>query len=524
MKEDLQPKKLLSYVVILGIAFIFAINWGPGSRGCETGERVKPESSAAAMVNGHEITRRDFERVYQNQLERLRSQGLTEEFARQLGMPRQVADALVNEELWAQAAEKHGITPSDAEVRDAIINNPYFHDQNGQFDAERYRDVVSNSFRKTIPEFEGDIRRGLASQKMRQVVMDTATVSDDEVKARFLKDGNKAQITYVRFLPSMFADKVTAPTPAEVEAFKKDHAKEISDYYEANKLAYEQPEKVHARHILIKLDRNASQAQKDAAKAKLEDLRKQIVDGGKDFAAVAKETSDDVGSKPSGGDLGFNDRQAWVKEFSDAAFGLKPGEVSQPVLTQFGYHLIKVEEKKPAEKKELKDVQNEIATNLLKQQKAKQLAQAAAEKALADAKGGKELTALYPPAKEAQPGQRRFETETKPEATQTEEFSSSGGSIPNLGQAPELSAAIFATQGPQLLDRVYPLNDGFVVAKVTSRKLANDEQFAKDKDKLRTEALGAKRMEVMDSFQKALRKNGQVSINEEAIAGRGERG
>lgn len=552
MKEDLEPRRVISIVVILAIAFIFAINWGPGSRGCETGRRVKPEESSAAMVNGKEIPLRDFSRAYTMQLDRYRMQGMPipESLAKQVGIPKQVLEGMVNEELWAQAATKYGIAASDTELRDLIVNNPSFQND-GHFDYSRYQDMLTNYYRKTVPEFEAELRKELASQKLRQLVAVTATVSDDEVKARFVKDGNKAQITYVRFLPSMFADKVTAPTPAEIEQFKKDHQKEIKDSYEANKFLYEQPEKVHARHILLKVDKSAPQATKDEVRKKLEDLRKQIVEGGKDFAAVAKESSEDVGSKPSGGDLGFNDKQAWVPEFSAAAFSLKPGEVSQPVETQFGYHLIKVEEKKPAEKKELKDVENEIATNLIKQQKAKQLAQAAAEKALADAKAGKrapspapgakgekapaetkgaeakggdELMALFPPEKEGEPAVKRFQTEMKPEAVQTEEFSSSGGSIPNLGQAPELSSAIFAAQGPQLLDKVFAVNDGFVVAKVDSRKLPTDEQFAKDKDKLRAEALRAKQVEVVESFQKALKKSSQITLNDEAIDRVTERG
>jgi peptidyl-prolyl cis-trans isomerase D len=385
------------------------------------------------------------------------------------------------------------------------------------FNLDSYHDVLTNYYRKTVPEFEAELRRQLAAFKMQELVGNQATISDDEVRARFLKDGNKAQITYVRFLPAFYADKVPAPTPAEVAAFKKDRRQDIQGFFESNKAAYELPEKVRARHILVKVDRGAAEDKKNEAKKKIEDLRKQIVDGGKDFATVAKETSDDQGSKPSGGDLGLQDRQAWVPEFADTAFSLKPGEVSQPVLTQFGYHLIKVEEKKAAEKKELKDVEDEIARNLAKQEKAKAQARADADKALAAAKGGKTLATLFPPEKEGQPAVKRFQTETKAEAVQTEEFPSSGGSIPHLGAAPELSAAIFAVQGPQQLDRVFQVNDGFVVAAVDVRKLATDDEFSKEKDKLRAEAVRAKQVEVRESYLKALKKDGQVKLNEDAI-------
>jgi peptidyl-prolyl cis-trans isomerase D len=517
MSEEFQPRRVISIVVIGVIAFIFAINWGPGSRGCESG-RPAETATNAALVNGKEISLRDFNRAYQGQLQMYRNQGMPipDSLAKQVGLPKQVLEQLVNSELWAQAADRNGVAASDEELAELIRNNPDFQ-KDGAFNMDSYNDALTNYYRKTIPEYEADLRRRLAAFKMQELVGNQATVSDDEVKARFLKDGNKAQITYVRFLPSFYADKVPAPTPAEVTAYKQAHKKEIEDFYNANKASYEQPEKVRARHILVKVDRGAAEDKKNEAKKKLEDLRKQIVDGGKDFAAVAKDVSEDLGSKPTGGDLGLQDRQAWVPEFANSAFSLKPGEVSQPVETQFGFHLIKAEEKKASEKKELKDVEDEIARNLVKQEKAKALARADADKALAAARGGGKLATLFPPEKEGQPAVKRFQTETKAEAVQTDEFSSSGGSIPNLGAAPEVTAAVFAVQGPQLLDRVFQVNDSFVVVNVDVRKLANDEEFAKEKDKLRAEAVRAKQVEVRESYLKALKKDGQVKMNEDAI-------
>jgi len=514
--EELQPKRVLSVVVILAIAFIFVINWGPGSRGCETGRRVNPENAYAARVNGKEIPLREFTEAYNGQVSQYRKQGLPEQVFRQFGVGKQLIEQLVNTELWSQAAEQHGIAPGDTELADLIRTNGDFQ-KDGQFDLAQYQDVLSNYYRKTVPEYEADLRRRLAAYKMQEVVSNTASVSEEEVKARFVKDGNKAKITYVRFLPAFYADKVQAATPTEVAAFKKDHGKESQTFYDANKALYDQPEKVRARHILIKVDRNAPAEAKAAAKQKLEALRKEI-EGGKDFGQVAKDNSEDVGSKPSGGELGFNDRQAWVAEFSAAAFSLKPGEVSQPVETQFGYHLIQVEEKKAAEKKEFKDVEDQIATNLLKQEKAKDMAKADAEKALASAtKGGKTLSELFPLEKGEQPAVKRFETEKKPEAVTTDEFNSSGSTLPNLGAVPELFSAIFATTGPKLLDKVYSVSDGWVVVAVADRKQPSDEAFAKEKDKLHAESLRAKQVEVRESFVKALKKDGKITINDEAI-------
>jgi peptidyl-prolyl cis-trans isomerase D len=176
-----------------------------------------------------------------------------------------------------------------------------------------------------------------------------------------------------------------------------------------------------------------------------------------------------------------------------------------------------VEEKQAPADKKLADVENEIATTLLKQQQARDVAKAEAEKALAAAKAGKTIAQLYPPEKEGQPALQRFETETHPEAVETGSFTAGAEQIPYLGPAPQLMSAAFAAQGAQLLDQVFPAGEGFVVAQVTERQKPSDEDFTKKKDELREQARRAKQIEVEDSFLKALRKQGTVVTNPDAI-------
>lgn len=516
IRQELQATKIGSYLIIVGISLIFILEFGPASRGCD--KSIQGGENAAAFVNGKEIPLREFQMAYAQRLQAFRAQGnpIPESLARQVGIPQQVLEELVDVELLSQEAARQGIQPSDSELRELIRGNPDFQ-QDGKFDASRYQEVLSGYYRKTVPEFESDLRRRLAARKMLTLVDEGAIVSDDEVKARFLKDGNKADVTYVRFLPSMFADKVPAPSAAEVAAFKASHAKEIADDYEANKFVYQQPEKVRARHILVKVDRSASQTEKDAAKAKIEALRKEIVEGKKDFGEVAKESSDDTGSKASGGELGFNDRQSWVPEFSDAAFSLKPNEISAPVQTQFGFHLIQVEEKKPADNKSLAEVDEQIARQLVIKEKARELANAAARKALDELKAGKKLTELFAPEKDNQPAALRFETETKPEAVATGEFNAGADSLPHLGAAPEVMADVFAAKAPGPLPKVYAVGDARVIAEVTERKLPSETELASQKDKLRADAMRAKSMELRESFIKALKKTANVQTNSAAV-------
>jgi peptidyl-prolyl cis-trans isomerase D len=507
MKDTLDYRKLFSLLFIVGIAVVFTLQFGPGANGCAA-PLGTIESSNAAVVNGEEIPVQEFAETWARQMNFLRAQGqpITEDLARQFGMPRQVLDQMVDAELLAQAAEKQGIAPSDEELAKLIHQNPDFQ-KDGKFDVETYRQMLRDYYRQTDVQYETELRRQLAAQMMLETVENAATVSEDEVKARFQKEGNRANLTYVRFTPTMFVDQVKEPTPEELAAYKQAKAKEIEESYNKNKYLYSQPARVRARHILIK---------GEGAKEKVENLRKEIVEGGKDFAEMAKQFSEDPGSKTQGGDLGFNTADQWVKPFSDAAFSLKEGEVSQPVESEFGVHLIKVEEKKPPMNKPLEEVSGEIATQMWKKEQAKELAKAEADKALAALKAGQDLKALYP-AEAKQEGVLSFQAPKKPEAGETGEFNASVESIPRVGPAPEMLPEVFARTTPGPLDKVYPVGEGFVVANVTARQQPSDAEYEQKKEELRAEARRAKQFELRDQFLKSLRKSGTVVVNDAAI-------
>lgn len=145
---------------------------------------------------------------------------------------------------------------------------------------------------------------------------------------------------------------------------------EIKEYYNSHKDEFMEKESVKAQHILVKVNKDSDKAAWAAAKKKAEMIRNKAVKGG-DFAALAKEYSDDPGSKNNGGELGFFARGRMVPEFEKAAFSLKKGEISQPVKTAFGYHVIKVEDKKQAHQKTLDEVKKEIRQDLLKKKQKK---------------------------------------------------------------------------------------------------------------------------------------------------------
>jgi peptidyl-prolyl cis-trans isomerase D len=516
MKDTLSFRKLFSLLFIAGIAVVFTLQFGPGSNGCAA-PLGRIESSSAALVNGKEISVQEFTQSYARYMNIMRSQGqpISDALARQFGLPQQVLNQLVDTELLSQAATDRGIRPSDEELARIIHRQPDFQ-KDGRFDPEQYRQMLRDYYRKTPPQYEAELRQQLAAQMMLDTLEATASVSDDEVRARFLKEGNTAQLTFVRFAPTMFVDQVKEPSKQELERFAEAEGEKIEAHYEQNRYLYNQPEQVRARHILIRVPENASPEQQQAAQERLAGIRTQVVEGELDFAAAAEEHSEDPGSKVQGGDLGFNTADAWVKPFSDAAFSLEAGAVSEPVRTQFGFHLIKVEEKRPPQSKELAEVREEIAAQLWKRERAKALARQEAERALAELKAGKDLTALYP-AQDQAAGALPFELVQKPQATETGTFNAAVATIPRLGPAPELLPDLFArtTTGP--LDRVYPAGDAHVVATITERKQPADEDFEAQKEELRAEARQAKQYELREQFLKSLREQGRVVMNQDAV-------
>ena len=146
--------------------------------------------------------------------------------------------------------------------------------------------------------------------------------------------------------------------------------KEVEDYYNANKAKFKEKESVKASHILIKVDKDGDKKAWEAAKKKAEMVREKALKG-ESFAKLAKEYSDDPGSKGKGGELGYFTKGRMVPEFEKAAFSLKKGEISQPVKTAFGYHIIKVEDIKPAHQKKLSEVKETLKAELLKEKQKK---------------------------------------------------------------------------------------------------------------------------------------------------------
>ena len=336
-----------------------------------------------ASVAGHEITAGEFRRAYQAQLQAYRSSyggNMSEQLLKQLGVDQQILQQLVEERAALAEAERLGIRASDEEVRQRIFAMPAFQENGAFIGEQRYQQLLRMQRPPlSASDFEDSVRRSVAVEKLRATVTEWLSVADPELEQEYRRRNDKVKLAVVGFTADTFRGQVSASDPdiaSYFDAHKTDfkipekrkirylfidvdamRAKvavppaDIERAYNNNSEQYTTPEQVRASHILMK-----TEGKDDAAvKAKAEDLLKQAK-AGSDFAELAKKHSEDEGSAKSGGDLDYFQRGKMVAEFDQAAFAMQPGQVSDLVKTQYGYHIIKLVDRKPAATRTLAEV------------------------------------------------------------------------------------------------------------------------------------------------------------------------
>lgn len=418
MLESFRSKRNSIFVVVVFAAIIVVfIFWGVGPSGDGSGQNV------VATVNGEAISVRDYTSLYKRETEYFKEtlkDKFTDEIAEKMNLKQRALDILINRSLAAEAARDEGIEVTTEEVQKAIQSIPQF-GRDGAFDKDVYFKVLSSN-RVKPADFEKSIEADIITARMREKVVKGVVVTDEEVTKAYLRDNRKIDLAYIAIDPSMFLGNVEVTEaeareflkingaifmePARIKAFYayadfnlftrnvKFTPEEIKGYYEKNPKEFEIPGAVKVRHILIRADAAAADAarEKEEARAKAGEILKKIK-GSANFAAIAKQFSQDPGSAANGGDLGWFKKGVMVQAFEDAAFALKKGEVSPVVETEFGFHIILAEEKKEPGQVSVKDAEPMIK-NAMAEYKGKNAAKEALmglEKAFKSASGADDL-------------------------------------------------------------------------------------------------------------------------------------
>ncbi|NVL90657.1 MAG: peptidylprolyl isomerase [Desulfobacterales bacterium] len=278
-------------------------------------EEDKPSQNKVAMVNGSVIARALFDRELSHAQGRLSTTGMPLDTSRLTQLKKEVLEHLIERELLYQESQKRGVKVDEESINEQL---------------------------KTL-------KKQFASEKAFRNILTEMNLSEDAIKSQFMQDG-----AIQEFIDKEFVEKITISN------------KETKTYYRNNRNLFKRPEQVRASHILVSVDPKGDASQKAEALKKIEKVQRRLHQG-EDFSALAKKFSQ-CPSSAQGGDLGYFKQGQMVKPFENAAFALKSGAVSDIVETRFGYHLIKVVDKKPESIIGYKEVKNELG-QYLKQEK-----------------------------------------------------------------------------------------------------------------------------------------------------------
>ncbi len=460
---------LLAFVVSLAY---FGTSGSPGGDGGKL---------AVVTVDGDVVSALAFDRAYRAAVEQTRQMAgerWSEDLPRILRLRDQVAERLIEERLVARGAAREGIVVSDAELADQIMRIGAFQ-EGGRFSRERYQRLLAMTQPPMSPaEFEADFRVELVRQRLQALIADGAKVSEAEVRQAWEVDRSRVRAAYV-LLPAGSGEGGQA-TDAELETYYQAHPAEFTQperrrvlaailpaasvpapavtdadveaAYTARQRQFEQPARAKVSHILVKVPSVGGSAAEDQARARAEAALGRIR-GGADFAQVAREMSEDPATAGRGGDLGLIGAGELVPDVDKLIQSLKPSELGGPVRSPFGYHVVKVFERVPGSRKELKEVQSTLRATLAAEGQLKAHRDRAldAQRALLVAADfGAEARRLGLSVREAGPLRR-------------------GDPVEGVGQVAEVGDAIFALP-PDGVSNPVRVPEGFVIVRLVGRE------------------------------------------------------
>lgn len=364
------------------------------------------QGDAVARVDGVDITRQEWDLQHRNQVDTIRRQtpniepGLLDSSAARYA----TLERMVRERVLATAATKSNMTVSEERLARLFATDPgiaTFRTSDGKFDREAFMRATG----QTPEQYEAGVRADLATQQVLLGISGTEFVPPAQAAAALDAIYDRRQVQVALFKPDDFASKVTV-TDADLQAFYKERAAQfqaleqasveylvldlevvkkniavseadLKSYYEQNSARFGTKEERRASHILIAAAASAPAAEREKAREKAGQLLEQVRKAPGTFAAVARKESQDPGSAEHGGDLDFVTRGAMVKPFEDAMFALKQGEISDVVETEFGYHIIRLDDIRPATVPPFDKVRTEIENEVRSQMATQEFAKAA---------------------------------------------------------------------------------------------------------------------------------------------------
>lgn len=388
--------KIAFVIIILSFVIGYTMLSAPTDQASGRGQDV------AARINGQPISYGAYQSAYSalyNLYQNIYQESFDANLERQLNLPRQAMQQLIEEQLLVQLADDLNLSVSKQELVSSIAAYDAFQ-INGQFNRDRYVEVL-NYQRMSPEQFENAQRRELLAQKVRNHLQQNVTIDQDEIINAFHEENDQISLDFVWLTPALVESKVEVTQEALQQFFDDNREQfripervslrylqfdpqryedqittftdeEIDRFYRRNLELFEVDEQVKASHILLKLDEDADEKTVEQRRDLAQDILKQLRDGA-DFAQLARLHSDDSSNASDGGDLGRFGRGVMAPEFEAAAFALRPGQISDVTRTPFGFHIIRVDEYIQQGFKPLVDVIDTVKAGLIVE-KSRQLA------------------------------------------------------------------------------------------------------------------------------------------------------
>lgn len=414
---DFLRKKKRSWIItiLLGLIIVVFIAFYGGS------QQPTGVTSHVAEVNGESISQREFIVHYQRAVERYREMfkgSLTPELLKNLNIKQSLLEEMIEARLVLQEARRLGLSATDEELMNAIAQVPEFH-VNGRFNKERYIQLLRAN-RLTPAQFEEDQRKQLTIQRLLGVLADAAHVTEAEVRERYRFEQEKINLQFIRFSVrdnlsdvkitdedvQKFYDRnkesLKEPLKVQVEyipySFEQFSGpvqltdKEVEDYYNSNRATkFTTPKQAKVRYVMVRLDAGADAKQKEAAQVRANRIVAEAR-GGKSFAELAKKESQDP-SAEKGGEIGWLNQGQLPEALDKQIFALAKGEISEPIETPVGFHIVKVEDIKEEKTLSLAEAKP-VITRELKLEKGKYEAAKIADRDREKAASGNDLAKL----------------------------------------------------------------------------------------------------------------------------------
>lgn len=475
-----------------------------------------------ATVDGRPVKAGDFRTMYAQQLDAYRQAygaNLNDQLLKQLGIEQRLIQQMIDEEAVLAEAKRLGLSVTDAEVQTRILRLPALQ-ENGVFVGyDRYRQMLDMQRPPlTTVQFEEQLRKTLLAEKVQAAVTGWVRVSDAAVEKEYKNKNDKVKLEVAVFSAAKFRDGIN-PTDADLQAQFTAHTDqyqvperrrvrflsidaqalrakvavtdaEIQQQYQANLPTYSTPEQVRVRHILLKTEGKDDAKVKAAAEALLAKAK-----AGADFAKLATENTEDEGSKDKGGEYDFFGKGTMVKEFEDAAWALKKDEISGLVKTQFGYHIIKLLDKRDAQTKTLADVKPQIEDQL-RWTKAQAEAQKLSDEVAPSIKSASDLDRIAQ-ARGLVVGDSGLFTREEP--------------LAGLGFVPSVSAEAFAMK-QDAVSGALRTDRGFAFITLAEVQAPHAPKLDEVKAKVREDVIKAKAVELAKAKAQAVSQQGKANF------------